>query len=184
VHLLDVASGEITAFSSGPTDEFEPSWSPDGKSIAFTVDKVRIDVQGLDGARRTVAKVKASADRFNAASVASPAFTPDGQDVVFTAIENGKAELRTAAGVVVQGEDVFPFRASWLPSGEFLYTADGQIKRRTPAGGHDRRLRRRSGADAALHQEEPRLPVDQDPTGCRDRQPGPVADGRRWCSAP
>jgi hypothetical protein len=30
-------------------DEFEPSWSPDGKSIAFTVDKVRIDVQGLDG---------------------------------------------------------------------------------------------------------------------------------------
>lgn len=130
VHLLDVASGAIAAFSSGPGDEFEPSWAPDGKSIAFTVDKVRIDVQGLDGARRTVAKVKASADRFNAASVASPAFTPDGQDVVFTAIENGKAELRNAAGVVVQGEDVFPFRPAWLASGEFVYTADGQIKRR------------------------------------------------------
>ncbi|KQV56899.1 MULTISPECIES: amidohydrolase family protein [unclassified Caulobacter] len=134
VHLLDVASGVITAFSSGPGDEFEPSWAPDGKSIAFTVDKVRIDVQSLDGARRTVAKVKASADRFNAASVASPAFTPDGQDVVFTAIENGKAELRNAAGVVVQGEDVFPFRAAWLPSGEFVYTADGQIKRRAAGG--------------------------------------------------
>lgn len=134
VHLLDVASGAITAFSSGPTDEFEPSWSPDGKSIVFTVDKVRIDIQGLDGARRTVAKVKASADRFNAASLSSPAFAPDGQDVVFTAIENGKAELRNAAGVVVGGEDAFPFRVSWLPTGAFLYTADGQIKLRAPNG--------------------------------------------------
>jgi Tol biopolymer transport system component len=134
VHLLDVASGAITAFSSGPGDEFEPSWSPDGKSVAFTVDKVRIEVQGLDGSRRTVAKIKASADRFNAASVASPAFTPDGQDVVFTAIENGKAELRNATGVLVQGEDVFPFRPSWLASGEFLYTADGLIKRRATSG--------------------------------------------------
>lgn len=134
VHLLDVASGGITAFSSGPTDEFEPSWSPDGKSIAFTVDKVRIDIQGLDGARRTVAKVKASADRFNAASLASPAFTLDGKDVIFTAIENGKAELRNATGVVVGGEDAFPFRVSWLPTGAFLYTADGQIKLRAPNG--------------------------------------------------
>jgi Tol biopolymer transport system component/imidazolonepropionase-like amidohydrolase len=134
VHLLDVASGAITAFSSGPTDEFEPSWAPDGKAIAFTVDKVRIDVQGLDGARRTVAQVKASADRFNAASVASPAFTPDGKDVLFTAIENGKAELRGAAGVVVGGEDVFPFRASWLPDGAFVHTGDGKIKARKPGG--------------------------------------------------
>lgn len=134
VHLLDVASGGITAFSSGPTDEFEPSWSPDGKSIAFTVDKVRIDIQGLDGARSTVAKVKASADRFNAASLASPAFTLDGKDVIFTAIENGKAELRNATGVVVGGEDAFPFRVSWLRTSAFLYTADGQIKLRAPNG--------------------------------------------------
>ncbi len=132
VHLLDVANGTITAFSTGPGDEFEPSWSPDGKSIAFTVDKVRIDVQTLDGARRTVAKVKASADRFNAASLASPAFTPDGRDVVFTAIENGKAELRSAAGIVVSGEDVFPFRPSWLADGGMLYTADGKIRLRKP----------------------------------------------------
>lgn len=134
VHLLDVATGAITAFSSGPGDEFEPAWSPDGKAIAFTVDKARIDVQGLDGTRRTVGQVKASADRFNPASVASPAFTPDGQDVVFTAIQNGKAELRHAGGAVIEGEDVFPFRVSWLPSGDFLYTADGKIKRRGQDG--------------------------------------------------
>ncbi|WP_184719133.1 amidohydrolase family protein [Caulobacter sp.] len=132
VHLLDVAGGAITAFSSGPGDEFEPSWAPDGKSIAFTVDKARIDVQGLDGARRTLAQVKASADRFSAASLASPAFTPDGQDVIFTAIEGGKAELRNAAGVLVGGEDVFPFRISPLAGGGFLYTADGKIKLRKP----------------------------------------------------
>ncbi len=135
VHVLHVASGAITPFSSGPGDEFEPSWAPDGKSIVFTVDKVRIEVQGFDGARRTIGKVKASADRFNAASVASPAFTPDGKDVIYTAIEGGVAELRTAAGPVARGEDVFPFRVSWLPTGEFLYTADGKIKRRSLSAG-------------------------------------------------
>ncbi|MDR6625548.1 amidohydrolase family protein [Caulobacter segnis] len=147
VHLLDVASGAITAFSGGPGEEFEPSWSPDGKSLAFTVDKVRIDVQSLDGARRTVAKVKASADRFNAASLASPAFTPDGQDVVFTAIENGKAELRGASGVVVGGEDVFPFRPAWLGTGAMLYTADGKIKLR------------KSGADTTVVAFSATVPV-------------------------
>jgi Tol biopolymer transport system component/imidazolonepropionase-like amidohydrolase len=135
IQILDLATGAITPFSNGTTDEFEPSWSPDGKAIAFTVDKVRIDVQDLTGARRTLGKVKVSADRFNAASVASPAFTPDGSDVIYTAIEDGKAELRSAAsGAVVKGEDVFPFRVSWLPSGEFVYTADGKIRRRKLGG--------------------------------------------------
>jgi Tol biopolymer transport system component/imidazolonepropionase-like amidohydrolase len=130
VHILDVASGAITAFSNGMGDEFEPSWAPDGKSIAFTVDKSRIEVQDFSGARRVIGKVKVSTDRFNAASVASPAFTPDGSDVIYTAIEDGRAELRSAAGPIARGEDVFPFRVSWLPTGDFLYTADGKIKRR------------------------------------------------------
>jgi Tol biopolymer transport system component/imidazolonepropionase-like amidohydrolase len=130
VHILDVASGAVTAFSSGPGDEFEPSWSPDGKSIAFTVDKTRIEVQDFAGARRVIGKVKPTTDRFNAASVASPVFTPDGTDVIYTAIEDGRAELRSAAGPIARGEDVFPFRVSWLPTGDFLYTADGKIKRR------------------------------------------------------
>ena len=32
--------------------------------------------------------------------------------------------------VTLPDEDVFPFRASWLSPTEFLYTADGKIKRR------------------------------------------------------
>ena len=32
---------------------------------------------------------------------------------------------------IASGEDVFPFRAAWLSPTEFLYTADGKIKRRS-----------------------------------------------------
>jgi len=88
--------------------------------------------------RRPAASDAAATAAFNAqvaAAMASPAFTPDGQDVVFTVIENGKAELRKAAGVVVAGEDVFPFRPAWLSDGTMLYTADGKIKLRKPGGG-------------------------------------------------
>src|SRR5262249_10853301 len=32
---------------------------------------------------------------------------------------------------VATGEDYFPFRAQWISSDEFLYTADGKIKKRS-----------------------------------------------------
>ncbi len=137
VHVLDLASGAVTPVPCGPGDAFEPAWSPDGRSLAMTVDKLRIQVVDLaSGGARTLFAATPSADHLAPPAVSSPAFTPDGAPVIYTAIENGKAELRDTAGRrLVTGEDVFPFRVSWLPGGEFLYTADGKNRRRALAGG-------------------------------------------------
>jgi len=142
VHILDLASGDIAAVDAGPGEVCEPAWSPDGRTLAVAVDKARILAVPLGGgAPRTLAQASPATDRLAAGALYSPAFTPDGQDVIYTAIENGRAELRSGGGaVVVAGEDVFPFRASWLASGDFVYAADGHIRRRGLGGGAAREV--------------------------------------------
>ena len=34
-----------------------------------------------------------------------------------------------------EGEDVFPFRSSWMSNGEVVYTASGNVRRRSATGG-------------------------------------------------
>src|SRR5690606_4589707 len=40
------------------------------------------------------------------------------------------SDLAIGGKPVSAGEDVFPFRAQWVSAAEFIYTADGRIKRR------------------------------------------------------
>jgi Tol biopolymer transport system component len=73
------------------------------------------------------------------ATIAAPSWSAKGTQVIFQSSDrsSGKTELwAKAIGsedpprlLSVAGEDVFPFRAAWLSDNEFLYTADGQIKR-------------------------------------------------------
>src|SRR5262245_3562337 len=44
---------------------------------------------------------------------------------------NNHVLLMLGSEVVSSNEDVFPFRAQWVSPTEFIYTADGKIKRRT-----------------------------------------------------
>lgn len=132
IHVLDLASGAITLWADAQGQACQPAWSPDGGKIAFAVDKSRIEVVDDAGARTAGPAIKPSADRFSPAELHSPTFTPDGKDIVHAVIADGKAELRGAGGALVTGEDVFPFRATWLPGGELLYAADGKIRRRKP----------------------------------------------------
>ncbi|MCI3131525.1 amidohydrolase family protein [Phenylobacterium aquaticum] len=130
IHVLDLASGEIRLWADAQGQACEPAWSPDGARIAFAVDRARIEVVDAAGGR-TVLAAPAPVE------LHSPAFTPDGKDIVYAALANGTAELRNAAGPLFKGEDVFPFRPTWLPSGELVYAADGQIRRRGLAGARD-----------------------------------------------
>ncbi|TAJ69155.1 MAG: amidohydrolase [Phenylobacterium sp.] len=134
IHVLDLATGAVTLWASAEGQACEPAWAPDGERIAFAVDRARVEIVDSAGARTVGPSIQASADRLNPVELRSPAFTPDGARIVYQALANGRAELHGPSGVLVSGEDVFPFRPAWLPGGDMVYAADGKIRRRTPAG--------------------------------------------------
>ncbi|MEV6611093.1 amidohydrolase family protein [Kutzneria sp. NPDC051319] len=136
IHLLDVATGKITQLSDTPVEEYEPAWSPDGAKVAFVAAGNRIDVVTVaDGSRSTAITVTATQQ------LHSPAFTPDGKDLVYNLVTAAappnapaSSELYLSGKPLVTGEEAFPFRVSWHGN-DFLYSSDGALRRRSLAGG-------------------------------------------------
>ncbi len=91
VHVLDIASGEITQLTSGDYDDSQPAWSPDGSRIVFTSNRtenpdsnyntdiwhVSSDPEKASGKLTQVTEAP-GAD-------ASPAWSPDGKSITHTA---------------------------------------------------------------------------------------------------
>ena len=158
---LELEAGRLHRLTTGAGNEFTPAWSPDDRRIAFVSEQDLVIVPSLpgsrttisgegiseslrsvqvlfrDGKQRTVATVTGNAS--------APSWSPDGTRLLFNEIEALESRLLlldvTESGssssasqprlVTLPEEDVFPFRASWLSPTEFLYTADGKIKRRS-----------------------------------------------------
>lgn len=137
IYLLDPATSALSLLADTPAvEEYEPTWSPDGRRVAFVVANTRIDVVTVaDGTRTTAVTVPAGE------IIHGPVFTPDGSDLVYCLQTGGLPPLSVGASQLVlrgtplfTGEEVFPFRVSWAGS-DYLYTADGAIRRRALSGG-------------------------------------------------
>jgi Tol biopolymer transport system component/cytosine/adenosine deaminase-related metal-dependent hydrolase len=127
VYTLDLADSTVATVADTASEEYEPAWSPDGSKIAFVVANTRIDVVTVaDGTRTTAVQVP------DGQVIHSPEWTPDGADLVYCLTANGTAQLVRAGTALFTGEEVYPFRVSWSGAADYLYTADGLIRRRSP----------------------------------------------------
>jgi Tol biopolymer transport system component/imidazolonepropionase-like amidohydrolase len=131
VWLLTLKTSEVRQVTSHAANDYMPSWSPDGREIAFASDRRERGVYAVD--------VQSGAERLVAAEtrvIAAPVFSRDGATIAYSAFEGAVSQLMAGgANIADANEDVFPFRSNWTATGDLLYTADGQIKRRPAAGG-------------------------------------------------
>ena len=168
IWTLDVATESITQLTTDQRNDYSPTYSPDGSQIAFVsnrTDGSGIWSQSADGSERLVAGTRGT--------TSAPSFSPDGQQVLYNVISGTRSTLylTPAAGgepriVSTEGEDVFPFRAAWISPSEFLYTADGKLKRRS-VGTEQGRVVEFQATVSFTRRAYTRRPRDFDSTGPR-----------------
>jgi dipeptidyl aminopeptidase/acylaminoacyl peptidase len=111
IHVLDLASGKLTQLTHGDYDDSEPTWSPDGKSIAFTSNRT----EHADDNYNTDIWV-VSADPQKAPSEPrritrgdgpdqSPAWSPDGRWIAHTSVTDADAILYATFHLAVSAAD-------------------------------------------------------------------------------
>ncbi|OIN56302.1 amidohydrolase family protein [Arsenicibacter rosenii] len=127
---LTVETGALTQLTQHQANDYNPAISPDGTQITYVSERTETPgIYRLDpaGAERLVAG--------SVAKLAAPTWSADGTQIYYNLVNKtqsglavtdlaGKTQVLTPAA-----EDVFPFRLSWLSATEYLYTADGRIKK-------------------------------------------------------
>jgi len=126
---VDLASGVLTQLTNDPADDAAPAVFRRTGAIAFVSTRAPghgVWVRQPDGTQALWASVPGTPN--------APAWSIEGAQLSFTDIGLGTARLMVAErgaeprALSPAAGDAFPFRATWLPSDELLYTGDGQIK--------------------------------------------------------
>jgi Tol biopolymer transport system component/imidazolonepropionase-like amidohydrolase len=139
VWVLEIASARLVQITKDAANDFQPAWSADGREIAFVSARPTspgIYATTLDGRERLVARAEGN--------VGAPSWSPDGR-VLFSVLPGAggtmsQTRLMLGDQQLAAGEDFHPFDAPWLSADEFIYAADGRIKRRSTRGGDARAI--------------------------------------------
>lgn len=117
---MNIASNTARRLTKSPAIDTTPSYSPDGKNIAFASDRDGgQQLYIMDSSGDSVRRVTS-----DGASYSKPVWSPDGTLVAFTKIKgnkfsvgvmssNGKGEKMLTTGYLVEG-------AKWSPNGRYL----------------------------------------------------------------
>jgi Tol biopolymer transport system component len=129
---VDLATQGLRQLSFLPGDERDPAFSRSGQRLAFIHTDGRGDrlmIREPDGSLSIAASGNSQ--------LHAPAWRPDESLLTYVARNTGRSELRMTilskppvSKALTRGENVFPAAAQWLDKNNFLYAADGRIRRR------------------------------------------------------
>ncbi|WP_221390951.1 amidohydrolase family protein [Dyadobacter sp. NIV53] len=131
VWSMDLATGTMKQLTTDPNNDYFPSYSADGSKIAYVSERTSgpgIYIKDLAGEEKLFLTSKGK--------LSSPVWHPAQPKIIFNSFIDGKSLLDMAQvgggewqTLSDEKEDVFPFKVSWISDTEYLYSADGQIKR-------------------------------------------------------
>jgi len=129
---IDVPTGLAWRLTNTSGNESEPAWSADGRSLIY--------IHEFDEQWSLMLRRQGQADEVLAHSttrLAAPSWRPDGSLVTYMRNGDEGWSVRMAIlsdpvldRMIVEGEDIFVSPIAWLDRQQFLYTADGQIRKR------------------------------------------------------
>ncbi|MEO6287491.1 MAG: amidohydrolase family protein [Dyadobacter sp.] len=129
---IGLKNDSLTRLTDNPGNDYFPSYSLDGSRLAYVSERAAaagIYIREANGEHKLFVHSKEK--------LFSPAWHPNGNHIVFNSLLPGSSQLefvKTGGGdwqtLSDSTEDVFPFKVSWLSETDYLYTSDGQIKRR------------------------------------------------------
>jgi hypothetical protein len=100
IYLLDPKTGRVRQLTNDRFADLQPTWSPDGRTIAFTSDRGATDFERLTYGRLQLATIDLTAcgqgpcgvrllPVFHDAKHLSPQFSPDGRNLFFVSDRDG-----------------------------------------------------------------------------------------------
>lgn len=130
IWTLEVATGKLEQVSFSPFENRQPTWSPDGRSIAYASAR-----EGFSGVFAVTLGSREERElRRSKGAIAAASYGPGGQ-LAYNVLEGMESRLEIDGKAVSGRENVFPFRAAWLPGkGGFYYVSDGRIHYRSDIG--------------------------------------------------
>jgi Tol biopolymer transport system component len=120
----DIAVSDGTLIAHTNDTEFEPAASPDGKLVAYTVQKGNRDevwTAGIDGSNPV----------FRALGT-QPRFSPNGFEIVYThtdiegRVDLRKLDIRDASSETITDAEEIDFQPDWSPDGRTIAFASGK----------------------------------------------------------